>query len=41
MSAPSAAALFASDVSVRTTPFTCGCHASVAINIFMGRIRNS
>ena len=28
-------ALRASEVSVRTTPLTCGCHASVAINIFM------
>src|ERR1700730_1561594 len=34
-SAPSAAALRASEVSVRTTPFTCGCQASVAINIRM------
>jgi hypothetical protein len=25
----------ASEVSVRTTPFTCGCQASVAINIRM------
>ncbi|XIA64649.1 hypothetical protein ACFIOY_38610 [Bradyrhizobium sp. TZ2] len=35
MSAFSAEALRASEVSVRTTPLTCGCHASVAINIFM------
>jgi hypothetical protein len=28
-------ALRASEVSVRTTPFTCGCQASVAINIRM------
>ena len=40
MSAPSAEALRASEVSVRTTPFTCGCHASVAINIFMSRTRD-
>ena len=33
-------AALASDVSVRTTPFTCGCHASVAINIFMFRTRD-
>ncbi len=35
MSASSVEALRASEVSVRTTPFTCGCQASVAINIFM------
>ena len=35
-----AQALFASDVNVRTTPFTCGCHASVAISIFMSRTRD-
>ena len=30
----------ASDVSVRTTPLTCGCQASVAINIRMYRTRD-
>jgi hypothetical protein len=29
-------ALRASEVRVRTTPFTCGCQASVAINIRIG-----
>src|SRR3977135_3476331 len=34
-SAPSADALRESEVNVRTTPLTCGCQASVAINIRM------
>ena len=33
MSAPSADALRARDVNVRTTPLTCGCQASVATRI--------
>jgi hypothetical protein len=33
MSAPSALALSASEVNVRTTPLTCGRQASVAIKI--------
>ena len=33
------AALRASEVNVRTTPFTCGCQASVAINIRMSAPR--
>jgi hypothetical protein len=38
MSTPSNAALRASEVSVRTTPLTCGCQASVATKI---RIRGA
>jgi hypothetical protein len=41
MSASSAEALRASEVSVRTTPFTCGCQASVAINIRIMGTRDS
>jgi hypothetical protein len=37
ISAPSEEAARASDVNVRTTPFTCGCQASVAIKIRMKR----
>jgi hypothetical protein len=33
MATPSAEALRANEVNVLTTPFTCGCQASVAINI--------
>src|ERR1700743_1257899 len=40
MSAPSAGALRASEVRVRTTPLTCGCQASVAINIRISGIQS-